>query len=165
MPVKSLLLSYLKQLLCIVSKIPESLFGKALAPDMFNLSMNGKIAANFAVRGYQPLLQTHSSAPVFPQDNDKQALLNQINEIVTWLDAQSEVTELNEDVWVTEQAGEAEIILPQTQFIHQYIIPNFMFHMSMVYAIARANGVTMSKGDFDGIHQYSEQVNLVSSSK
>jgi hypothetical protein len=42
------------------------------------------------------------------------------------------------------------------EFIELYIIPNFLFHLSMAYAIARAEGIAVSKGDFDGFHSYPE---------
>ncbi|MCG7587734.1 DUF1993 family protein [Photobacterium sp. OFAV2-7] len=44
--------------------------------------------------------------------------------------------------------------MSQSEFIHQYILPNFYFHISMVYAIAKSKGVVLSKADFDGIHSY-----------
>ena len=35
-----------------------------------------------------------------------------------------------------------------------YALPNFFFHYSMVYAIARQAGVEIGKSDFDGYHDY-----------
>ena len=35
-----------------------------------------------------------------------------------------------------------------------YAVPNFFFHYSMVYAIARNAGVAIGKTDFDGFHKY-----------
>ncbi|AWF81977.1 hypothetical protein BTJ40_14710 [Microbulbifer sp. A4B17] len=44
--------------------------------------------------------------------------------------------------------------------IHQYRLPNLLFHISMFYAIARHCGVTLSKGDFDGFHSYPAEFNF-----
>jgi len=35
-----------------------------------------------------------------------------------------------------------------------YAVPNFFFHLTMVYAIARQAGVPIGKADFDGFHAY-----------
>jgi hypothetical protein len=44
--------------------------------------------------------------------------------------------------------------MPASEYVSSFVLPNFFFHISMVYAIAKNNGVSVSKGDFDGIHQY-----------
>jgi hypothetical protein len=35
-----------------------------------------------------------------------------------------------------------------------YAVPNFLFHYSMVYAIARQAGGPVGKSEFDGYHRY-----------
>jgi len=40
-------------------------------------------------------------------------------------------------------------------FLQQYALPNFFFHLSLVYALLRQQGLPLSKGDFDGWHVYS----------
>ena len=47
-----------------------------------------------------------------------------------------------------------------SDFIYQYIVPNLLFDMSMVYAIAKSRGVSLTKGDFDGIHSYPAAVSF-----
>jgi hypothetical protein len=44
--------------------------------------------------------------------------------------------------------------MPASEYVSSFVLPNFFFHISMVYAIAKNNGVSVSKGDYDGIHQY-----------
>jgi hypothetical protein len=51
-------------------------------------------------------------------------------------------------------AGFADLHLPGDEFFLQYALPNFFFHYTMVYAIARQAGVDIGKADFDGYHQY-----------
>lgn len=53
-----------------------------------------------------------------------------------------------------EQAGQAALSLPPAAFALQFGLPNLWFHLSMVYAIARAHGVPLGKADLDGFHVY-----------
>lgn len=159
--IKGLFLSYLKQLSCIIEKTPASLFDKSLAPDMFSLAMNGKIAANFLVRGYTPLMQDINTGLKLTDATEKSAVIAFINDVREWLSSQNEVSILDDNKLISERAGHERTELTQSQFIYRYIIPNFMFHMSMVYAIARAEGVALSKGDFDGIHSYPKGFSFV----
>ncbi|OLQ81168.1 hypothetical protein BIT28_08075 [Photobacterium proteolyticum] len=151
--IKSLFQHYLKQLEIIVTKIPQDDFSASLTDDMFSLAMNAKIATNFALRGYCPLLGLDVVS--FDSEGvDKTAVLEQISKTLNYLDESREVNNLNSQITVTDKAGFAEINLSQPAFIHQYILPNFYFHISMVYAIAKSKGVVLSKADFDGLHSY-----------
>lgn len=53
-----------------------------------------------------------------------------------------------------DRAGFADIALPADEYLNLYILPNFYFHFSMAYAIARSGGAAIGKGDFDGYHAY-----------
>lgn len=143
----------LRQLQTIVSKTPAEVFPKALARDMFALETNARIACNFAMRGYCPLI----NLPPTLFDNEvssKAGVEKQLSDTLIHLASLKEVFELDETKTASDKAGDAELVLAQPEFIHQYILPNFYFHISMVYAVARANGVALSKGDYDGYHAY-----------
>jgi hypothetical protein len=43
-------------------------------------------------------------------------------------------------------------------FLQQYALCYFFFHLSMVYALLRQQGLPLSKGDFDGWHVYQAQI-------
>lgn len=151
--VKALFLHCLEQLEHLTKNIPAEHFDKSLNDNMFCLAIQAKIATNFVLRGYCPLLRTEIVS--FDQDsNEKAAIVKQIRSTIEHLAALPEVTHLDETVEHSEKAGFAMVALPQPAFIHQYILPNLHFHMSMIYAIARCNGVMLSKGDYDGFHQY-----------
>ena len=150
---KSLYQHYLTQLEVMVSKIPESCFSLSLADDMFSLEMNAKIAANFLLRGYYPLLG-QKTVSFMREATGKTDVLKQILEIKEQLHLLEDIDLLDANQTVTEKAGLTEITLNQSDFVHRYIVPNVLFHMGMVYAIARREGVAMSKGDFDGLHCY-----------
>ncbi len=48
------------------------------------------------------------------------------------------------------KAGPRELTFSAPQYYGAYAIPNFYFHMTTTYAILRANGVDVGKGDFLG---------------
>ena len=66
------------------------------------------------------------------------------------------------DEILREQAGFAEVALVREKFLQQYALPNFYFHLSMAYAIARSHKIPLSKGDFDGHHKYPEGFSFTS---
>ena len=58
---------YLQQLRVILLKVPEPLFDSSLAPDMFPLATHAKIAANFSLRGYCPLIGCEQVSFIRPE--------------------------------------------------------------------------------------------------
>ncbi len=129
---------------------------------MFTLEMKAKIAANFALRGYCPLVG-QSVVSFFSDEPGKEAVRAQLSKTLSYLKELPEVDQLDDAKRLTDKAGFAEVDLPQPVFIHHYIVPNMLFHISMVYAIARANGIDLGKGDYDGIHSYPEGFSFVES--
>ncbi len=51
---------------------------------------------------------------------------------------------------ITVKAGPRELTFPALQYLHNYAVPNFYFHMTTTYNILRANGVEVGKVDFLG---------------
>ncbi len=160
--IKSMFHHYLSQLEIIVAKIPPEVFPETLASGMFSLEMNAKIAANFALRGYCPLLE-QSVVSFFRKEPGKESVQAQLSETISYLDELPDVSQLDDTKRLQDKAGFSEVDLPQPVFIHHYIVPNMLFHISMVYAIARAKGVDLGKGDYDGIHSYPEGFSFVES--
>ena len=110
-----------------------------------------KTACNFSIRGCAPMV----GEPVLSFDQGKtswQDLYQQIDQ------TRAHLAELAKKEIITntcsEQAGFNQVELHSRDFIEYYITPNFFFHLSMAYAIARAEGIAVSKGDFDGFHSY-----------
>ncbi|WP_341938329.1 DUF1993 family protein [Marinimicrobium sp. C2-29] len=158
--IKNLFQHYLSQLEVIVAKIPPEKFSLTLSKGMFTLEMNAKIAANFALRGYCPLLK-QSVVSFFRDELGKEAVQAQLSETIKYLNELPEVKQLDDTKRLKDKAGFSEVDLSQPAFIYHYIVPNMLFHISMVYAIARANGVDLSKGDYDGIHSYPKEFSFV----
>lgn len=156
--VKSLLQRYLTQLEKIVSKLPADIIRNSLCSDMFDLATNVNITCNFAIRGYCPLVGVEVKLfdlPTIESDNEgKRQLLTLIHNTSEYLSSLPSVSALDNTKHIFEKAGFKEVSLGQVDFMYQYIVPNLLFHMSMVYAIAKSSGVSLTKGDFDGIHSY-----------
>jgi len=152
--IKRLFKHYLSQLEIITAKIPADIFAQSLTEGMFSLEMNAKIAANFVLRGYCPLLPTETVSFYQQDQKGKESVSKQITETLQYLEDLPEVHEFDDSKLITDKAGFSDIALCQSEYIHLYVFPNFLFHISMVYAIAKANGVELSKSDFDGLHSY-----------
>lgn len=158
--IKSIFHHHLSQLDIVVAKIPPELFSATLIQGMLSLEMNAKIAANFALRGYCPLVD-QAVVSFFKDESGKHAVQAQLSETIGYLDELPDVDQLDDTKRLTDKAGFSDVDLHQSVFIHQYIVPNMLFHLSMVYATARAQGVDLSKGDYDGFHSYPEGFSFV----
>jgi hypothetical protein len=55
---------------------------------------------------------------------------------------------------IVHLAGEARLDQSADEYLHLFALPNLWFHLSMAYAIFRAEGVPLGKADFDGLHAY-----------
>tara|TARA_R110001606_G_scaffold137532_1_gene275522 strand:+ start:363 stop:851 length:489 start_codon:yes stop_codon:yes gene_type:complete len=153
MDLKALLSHYLVQLDKMLVQIPKESFSASLSDNMFSLAGNARIAANFALRGYCPLVGVETVSFDLGKD-DQSAVREQIFVTLDYLEGLPVIETLNKDVLLSEKAGFTELNLPQPEFLNHYILPNFFFHISMVYAIAKSVGVNLGKADFDGYHSY-----------
>lgn len=151
---------HLKQLRAMLTKVPEQLFECSLAEDMFPLATHAKIAANFSLRGYCPLLGK-AVVSLSQSEQTRAAVLRQIDDSLQYLAKAEPIDKFDDSVMLSDKAGFNQLELCQSEFINLYIFPNMLFHISMVYAIARANGVALSKGDFDGLHSYPEGFSFI----
>ena len=131
-----------------------ALLDARLAPDMLPLKTQVEIVCNFALRAAFPLAgEAVPSYGEFPGDSD--GLRMRIARARALLDGLAPAC--FEDAagrTIRDRAGEAEVVLPAERFLFEYALPNLLFHLSMVYAILRAQGVALGKADFDGFHRY-----------
>ena len=132
-------------------KFDESvLFNARLAPDMFALSRQVQIAADFAKGCAARLSETE-----IPSYSDDEATFDDLTarvektlafinsiEPAKYTGAQSRVVK----VTVRGQAIEMDGI----SYVRDFVLPNVYFHLSMAYAILRHNGLDIGKGDFVG---------------
>ncbi|WP_045855841.1 DUF1993 domain-containing protein [Teredinibacter purpureus] len=136
------------------SPAPETLLQSRLIADMLPLAQQVRAAASFSLRGCCPL---HNKEIVSFSNDDAslKGLRRQLVETIAYLEtvADEHVGD-SASKFIQEEAGFATVRLPAESFLHQYCLPNFFFHLSMVYAIARKDGAPLTKGDFDGFHHY-----------
>lgn len=125
-----------------------------LAPDMLPFAQQVETTAHFASRTAFPLAG-RPVPPFAPCEASVTALQQRIADTGTALqqlpvEAFSEA----ESRLVAEQAGRAAVVLPAARFLHEFALPNFLFHLNMAYAIARLHGCRLGKADYDGFHDY-----------
>lgn len=121
-----------------------------LYPDMLPFAQQVRAAVSFSLRGCCPLagldVADFSTAASLPE---------QIAHTMRYLKGiPAERFDGPLDRICRDRAGFADIALPADEYLNLYILPNFYFHFSMAYAIARSAGAAIGKGDFDGYHAY-----------
>lgn len=128
------------------------LLSARLAEDMFPLITQAEIAMGFSLRASCPIAQQPVVSFISPEKSYA-GLNTQLEKTLKHLHL---LDALDNDLTLLlrDKAGPADIALPAEEFLARFALPNFYFHLSMVYAIARARGVPLTKGDFDGLHQY-----------
>ncbi len=140
---------------CVLQCTPEAALLQArLAPDMLPLGVQVEIAVNFVFRACAPL--AGQTVPPFGEHRESLAKLQARAEA-----AQAFLHTLQPHDFaaaaertIHDPAGETTVALDGSTFLQQYALPNFFFHLSMVYALLRQQGLPLSKGDFDGWHVY-----------
>jgi len=156
---REMFLNHLNLLYQFIEKIEVNssnesiLLNARLVDDMFPLNIQAKIAANFALRGCCPL--SGKEYKELEGDIDSFCELKAyVTSTIDYINQLSEPTLEQMNLNVKDTAGLNEISMPGPEYVSSFVLPNFFFHISMVYAIAKSNGVPVTKGDFDGIHQY-----------
>ncbi|WP_444847304.1 DUF1993 domain-containing protein [Duganella caerulea] len=146
----------LGQLAGIVEKVkgrPE-LLGARLHAGMLPFASQVRATCNFALRGCCPL----AGLPPASFDGAElsfAALARQLDDTIAFIAAiPPRQFDGPADRLCRDRAGFADIELPADEYLNLYILPNFYFHFSMAYAIARSQGADIGKQDFDGYHLY-----------
>ena len=160
MNTRTLLTRYLQQLQLILEKIQntdnesEQLLTARISPDMLPLSKQVQITANFSLR----IACQEAGQEVVNFDANElnyKGLSAQLKHTLAHISALPEPNHGGQPM-ASDKAGFADIKMPFAEYRDSFALPNFFFHLSMVYAIAKAQGVAVTKGDFDGHHQYPE---------
>ena len=138
---------------CKEKGIPEeALLTASLAPDMFNFTRQIQIASDDARRNLRLLAgkehikmeDTEKTITELKQRISKtQDVVNELTP-TDFADADSRHISL---YWMGENFVEGK------DLVAQLAIPNFLFHVTIAYAILRKEGVTIGKQDFNtGLH-------------
>ena len=135
---------------------PADWLDARLAPDMLPFAQQVGIAAHFGLRACYPLAGL-AVPPYgdFPPTFD--GLRQRIARVLGLLGSLDPVRFDGAASRTLESlAGRARVALPAPEFLLQYALPNFFFHLTSAYAILRQRGVALGKEDFDGFHAYRE---------
>ena len=132
-------------------KIEESVFlGSRLYPDMFPLSRQVQIAADF---GKGPIARL--AGVELPKYDDTEmtfaALAARIDKTLAFIGTfKPEQIDGQEDRDINLTIAGNPVTLKGQPYLMHFALPNLYFHMSMAYAILRHNGVEVGKRDFVG---------------
>ena len=127
-----------------------------LHEDMLSFASQVRATANFALRGCCPLAGL-DTVNFEAGELSFAALTRQVDDTMRHLAAiPSALFDGSAERLCRDRAGFADIALPGDEYLNLYILPNFYFHFSMVYAIARSQGAAIGKQDFDGYHLYAQ---------
>lgn len=157
---------YLNQLKRIVKKIADhqqhnpALLYTSLHSDMLPLLAQIRTAANFSLRTCCPLARRERISFDNAQET-YEGLQQQLDDTIAYLQAIPAAEFHQPPELIQDKAGFNELTLAADEYLDYYALPNFFFHLSMVYSIARQAGVPLSKGDFDGYHQYPQGFSFV----
>ncbi|HMB56874.1 MAG TPA: DUF1993 domain-containing protein [Arenimonas sp.] len=126
------------------------LLNSRLAPDMFPLTRQVQIACDFAKGPMARLAGIEN-----PKFEDSETSIPELKaRIAKTLDFVRSVPEASfaggEDRDIEIKAGDQVIQSKGLPYLLHMAQPNFYFHLSMVYAILRHNGVDLGKRDFLG---------------
>jgi uncharacterized protein len=122
-----------------------------LVPDMFPLVRQVQIVCDFGVKTLARL-----SGVTAPSHPDTETTFAEIKSrvataraYVATLDAAS--IDGRDDIDITFPVGPETMTMKGQPYLTLFALPNFYFHMAMVYAILRHSGVDVGKGDFLGM--------------
>ena len=157
-PVFKQFLTSLKDLLAKAEKFNQSkeladsvLMQSRLYPDMFPLARQVQIAADFAKSVSARLAGV--DVPGYEDNEQSFAELQQrLDKTLAFLDSLTveQFADAAEKEIVLRPGTAKEKRLTGTQYLLQYGLPQFYFHVTTSYALLRHNGVEIGKKDFMG---------------
>jgi hypothetical protein len=132
-------------------KIDEPvLLNARLFPDMFPLTRQVQIATDFA-RGTAARLAGVEPPAVEDNEQSFAALAARVDAAIAYLNtlpaAKIDGSEARE---ITRKVRGVERTFAGIDYLIQYALPNFYFHVTTAYAILRHNGLEIGKPDFVG---------------
>jgi hypothetical protein len=127
----------------------DILLQSRLAPDQFNFIRQIQIACDTAKLGISRL--TGKEAPVQP-DNEKtlSELKSRVESVVSYLEKFTSKDFVDVSSRRITQSYWDGQHLTGDEYLTQYLLPNFYFHITTAYAILRHNGVDVGKKDYLG---------------
>ena len=138
----------------LATKPEAELLQLRLAPDMMVLWQQILVAIGFSLRASAPLVEVDAPTTQF-EEKSIESLRADLQVAQNFLGQLKPEQFINRGhVNIQHQAGDTVLDMPASVYLQHYALPNFFFHLSMVYALLRQYGVPLGKHDFDGFHQY-----------
>jgi hypothetical protein len=136
---------------CAAKKIdPEALLKARLFPDMFNLTKQVQLVSDFA-KGIGARL-SGVAVPSFADEEksfeDLQARLSKTLDFLGSLRKEQFADAATRAV--TIKVGGNDMSFSGSDYLMQYALPNFYFHLATAYNILRHNGLNLGKLDYMG---------------
>ncbi|WP_394844824.1 DUF1993 domain-containing protein [Pendulispora brunnea] len=130
---------------------PLALIHARLASDMYDLATQIHWAAEGAKLAIDRLMGTKAPPPPAIERTTFAELHEAIDAAIVYLKAvDPQVLERGLDATIEIPARSGTITFAGAQFLAQFALPNFFFHMTAAYAILRERGVPLTKNEFMG---------------
>jgi hypothetical protein len=129
---------------------PSVLVNARIAPDMWPLSRQVQIASDMVKNGVARL--AGQEAPRY-EDNEQtiDELKARIAKTIDYIKSvPANAFEGSEDRDIKIPLRDRTLEMKGLDYLRGFVLPNFYFHASMVYALLRHNGVELGKKDFLG---------------
>lgn len=127
---------------------PATLLNARLAPDMFPLTRQVQIATDHA-KGAVARLAGHQIEAIEDTETTFAELQARIRKVIGIVEGyKPEQFEGAENREISVKIPNAELKFSGIDYLNQWAMPNFFFHVTTAYAILRANGVELGKRDF-----------------
>jgi len=129
---------------------PAVLVNSRLAPDMFPLSRQVQIATDMVKAGVARL--TGQEAPRYEDtEQTMDELKARIAKTIDYIESvPASAFEGSEERDIRIPLRDRTLEMKGLQYVRQWVLPNFYFHVTTVYALLRHNGVDVGKRDFLG---------------
>ncbi len=127
---------------------PATLLNAKLAPDMFALIRQVQIATDHA-KGAAARLTSSQIEAIEDTETTFAQLQARIRRVIAIVESfKPEAYDGAENREISVKIPNAELKFSGIDYLSQWALPNFFFHVTTAYAILRANGVELGKRDF-----------------
>lgn len=133
----------------------DVLLSSRLYPDQFHLLKQIQVACDMVKLGASRL--SGKEAPIH-DDSEKnlEELKSRVNSVIEYLSSFNENDFSEADNKRIELRLRQGFYLTSSEYLIQFVIPNFYFHVTTAYAILRNNGLEIGKMDFLGKVDFKE---------
>ena len=127
---------------------PSVLLNARLAPDMFALTRQVQIATDHA-KGSVARLAGHQPEAIEDTETTFAELQARIKKVIGIVEGyKAEQLDGSETREITIKIPNMELKFSGLDYINQWAMPNFYFHLTTAYSILRHNGIELGKKDF-----------------